>query len=618
MDHSGYLNDEERIMLTTNLCMKLKLPVTVEYIEQSCCEVPKNAKWEIDEYIEWFARTFVPANGDDTEDDVPVKAPPKRSAIARVRQQRQQPEVLPAHREIDVGRSKPPPNSTKQDFPERSGDVNVSMPADTTPLKGSKPKEQEVTPVELFEEPEFVRFRRSVNACKVLQTRPDPSDSWAFFRWRCAVIIESAPAKGAVIFLICTNGILIGIYANGQMTDEIFTDVDLAFTLFFAVEISMKMIGFGLKIFFADAWNVFDFCIVAFSMIEGMIEEFPVDATVARLVRVVRVMRFFRLVSSLRSLNLLVVALWQSFLAVAWVGILAILLLYMFGCVATTVFGNDPTMQDEMPVETQHFFGSVQRSMLTLLQIMTLDSWASEVTRKFLDKFPGVSLLTIPFMALAALGLMNLLAAIYVDKLMQLTSEASAKAAVQAAKEKEAIAAKLKAVFAEFDEDGNGVLTEDELMEGIKALDTDGSGGLDENELSAAFREAGLKAEDAIEVIQFLVDSKESDDDGEAEIDSTTFLENVFALHNTATRKDTLEILSTLKSTQKDLEAGMASIGRRLNSPLTTPQSSPQLVPNLPPGHIENRLSVVEQRLATYCSIVDNKLDLILQKLENL
>ena len=89
------------------------------------------------------------------------------------------------------------------------------------------------------------------------------------------------------------------------------------------------------------------------------------------------------LVSAFDSLNKLVVALWQSVLEVLWVGVLAVLLLYMVGCLATTLIGHvrhqlgnstaltavpqDENLKDQVKVTYDHW-GTVQRSMLTLLQ----------------------------------------------------------------------------------------------------------------------------------------------------------------------------------------------------------------------------------------------------------
>ena len=48
-----------------------------------------------------------------------------------------------------------------------------------------------------------------------------------------------------------------------------------------------------------------------------------------------------------------VVALYESILEVAWVGVLATLILYMVGCILTTALGGDEYLNRVMPNTTQ-------------------------------------------------------------------------------------------------------------------------------------------------------------------------------------------------------------------------------------------------------------------------
>lgn len=311
--------------------------------------------------------------------------------------------------------------------------------------------------------------------------------------------------------------------------------------------------SFGPELFFSDMWNIYDFVIVMLAVLEWMLTllseavEWPVDATVARLVRVLRVFRFFRLVTAFQSLNKLVVALYESVMETLWVGILTVLLLYMVGCLMTTAIGQDPDLQQSLPRESHMYFGTVQRSMLTLLQIMTLDGWSSEVSRSFFqpegNQSPMVAVGIIIFMIFSALILMNLLAAIYVDKLLQLTNEDNNKLLKKRDKERRELMERLKAVFLQFDNDGNGVLTENELKAGLREIDVNGDGQIDESELQMKFREAGLSQRDLHDLMHYLgMLSKDQAryHGGELEIDYESFLNGIFSMNNPSTRKDTV------------------------------------------------------------------------------
>ena len=85
--------------------------------------------------------------------------------------------------------------------------------------------------------------------------------------------------------------------------------------------------------------------------------------------------------------------------------------------------------------------------MLTLLQIMTTDGWCTAVARKFLDASPLTTVIVVLFMVFSALILMNLLAAIYVDKLMQLTGEENARHNEALEKKKRSLMEKLQGIL---------------------------------------------------------------------------------------------------------------------------------------------------------------------------
>jgi len=184
-----------------------------------------------------------------------------------------------------------------------------------------------------------------------------------------------------------------------------------------------------------------------------------------------------------------------------WVGVLMVLLLYMFAVLCTTGIGGDDSVQDIEFTTSQ--FDRVEKSMLTLMQIMTLDAW-TDLVRAYAGRSFFAMFIIIFFMVLSAMILMNLLSAIFVDKLMQLTNDAEKLALEKAEAEKIVLQAKLKKVFAAFDDDGDGTLTVEELNYGLQELDTDNSGSLEPNEIAEAFEQAGLGQEDMDELIQYL------------------------------------------------------------------------------------------------------------------
>ena len=211
------------------------------------------------------------------------------------------------------------------------------------------------------------------------------------------------------------------MYANKSISEDLYYAIDWVFTSVFLTELSLKLLGYY-EYFFLDAWNVYDFIIITIALLESVIVSLELNADVARTLRLLRAFRLFRVVGVFQALNKLVVALVDAIVSVLWVFLLAFMIIYMMGVICTTAMGPGTSIAADFPKETGLYFRNVQGSMLTLLQIMTLDSWA-QIPRKYGEMWPITSCCLIIYMLGSALILMNLLTAIFVDRLVHLTDE---------------------------------------------------------------------------------------------------------------------------------------------------------------------------------------------------
>jgi len=83
--------------------------------------------------------------------------------------------------------------------------------------------------------------------------------------------------------------------------------------------------------------------------------------------------------------------------------ILALLIVvsYISAVIVTHLYGAD----------YPELFGTIGRSMLTLLQLMTLEGWAAEVVRPVMETHPYSVFLFIPYMLMTAFVILNLFTA---------------------------------------------------------------------------------------------------------------------------------------------------------------------------------------------------------------
>jgi voltage-gated sodium channel len=177
-------------------------------------------------------------------------------------------------------------------------------------------------------------------------------------------IVESSLFQHLITLVILLAGVLVGLETSSSAVARwggIFHALDRVILAVFVAEIMIKVVAEGDKPwrYFRDPWNVFDFSIVAVSLL-------PVGGQYVTVLRLARLLRVLRLVHVLPRLQLLVNALLKSIPSMGYVGMLLGLLFYVYGVAAVFLFAqNDPV-----------HFGSLGRAMLSLFTVVTLEGWA--------------------------------------------------------------------------------------------------------------------------------------------------------------------------------------------------------------------------------------------------
>ncbi|MEC2070623.1 ion transporter [Alkalihalophilus marmarensis] len=171
-----------------------------------------------------------------------------------------------------------------------------------------------------------------------------------------------------IITLILINAIIVGLETYPtvyQGYNDWFYAADLALLWIFTIEITLRFIAARpTKSFFKSSWNWFDLLIV----LAGHVFAGAHFVTVLRILRVLRVLRAISVIPSLRRL---VDALLMTIPALGNIMILMGIIFYIFAVIGTMLFAS----------VAPEYFGNLQLSLLTLFQVVTLESWASGVMR---------------------------------------------------------------------------------------------------------------------------------------------------------------------------------------------------------------------------------------------
>ena len=217
-------------------------------------------------------------------------------------------------------------------------------------------------------------------------------------------LVEATWFSRFIIAVIILNAVTLGLetapeFIGGVM--PVLLVLDRVFLGIFTVEIVLKLVAYRHR-FFKSGWNIFDFLIVAVSyapFIEGL--------SVLRALRILRVLRLISVVPAFRRVTQAFFAALSGMAAIATI----ILLFFYIGAVmATKLFG------ESFP----EWFGTIGRSLYSLFQVMTLESWSMGIVRPVMEVYPYAWAFFIPFIFATTFAALNLLIGVIVNSMQTL------------------------------------------------------------------------------------------------------------------------------------------------------------------------------------------------------
>jgi len=212
-------------------------------------------------------------------------------------------------------------------------------------------------------------------------------------------IVESTRFKNFITSVIALNAIILGLETSPTVMNAAGTvlhALDQIAVAIFVIELVMKIAVYRLA-FFKRAWNIFDFTIVAITLL-------PAGQGLSVL-RALRILRAFRLISTVPSMRKVVEALMRAIPGMVSVLTLLSLVFYVSAVMATKLFGEG----------FPDWFGNIGASLYSLFQIMTLESWSMGIVRPVMESYPLAWLFFVPFILVTTFAVLNLFIAIVVD-----------------------------------------------------------------------------------------------------------------------------------------------------------------------------------------------------------
>lgn len=221
-------------------------------------------------------------------------------------------------------------------------------------------------------------------------------------------LVENKYFTNSIIVLIILNGITMGMATSQSIMSSSIGKFIQMFDVFvitiFTIEVTLRIIVYK-KEFFKDSWSLFDFFVVAISLVPS--------SNGLEILRILRVLRLFRLITVVPSMRKIVGALLSVIPGMLSVAALLLLIFYVFAIMGTQLYSQT----------FPQWFGTLGESFYTLFQIMTLESWSMGIVRPIMEVHPYAYLFFVPFIFIATFVVINLIIAIVVDAMTELKNE---------------------------------------------------------------------------------------------------------------------------------------------------------------------------------------------------
>ena len=216
-------------------------------------------------------------------------------------------------------------------------------------------------------------------------------------------IIEHPRFEQFIIVIIVINAITLGLETNSKVMESsgfLLSLIDRVILAIFTIEVVVKMFIYRGQ-FFRDPWRIFDFLIVAISLI-------PTTDNLS-ILRSLRILRVLRLISTIPSLKKVVNGLIAALPGMGSISMLLSIVFYVFSVMATKLFG----------VDFPEWFGSIGASAYSLFQIMTLESWSMGIVRPVMEVFSFAWIFFIAFILCTTFTVLNLFIGIIVSAMQE-------------------------------------------------------------------------------------------------------------------------------------------------------------------------------------------------------
>jgi len=288
--------------------------------------------------------------------------------------------------------------------------------------------------------------------------------------------------SGAVIF---ANAVVIAYATDyaAQHTDDIsvtlpsLTRMEGGFTFFYAVELMLRWITHGRSLLGPKErnWFLFDFCLLLTSLYDQAVilinKDFKSNLVILRTLRVIRffkVLRMVRVFRLFKELRLIVASITGSMKSMFWAVMHIVIITFIVGITflqASTSYlqDNKGNVTEEEIQAIQANWGRLTTAMLALYMASTGgDGWRSMANALIPVGYPFYILFLL-YISFFLFVVMNTLTSLFIENTIQNAEKDKSMVIRDTIQQKKDYMKRAVELFQSLDQDGSGVITEEEF-----------------------------------------------------------------------------------------------------------------------------------------------------------
>jgi len=199
---------------------------------------------------------------------------------------------------------------------------------------------------------------------------------YSLAREHCYALAENDTFGTFITTSIVVNTFFMSLEYHGASDEwnNMLSVANLFFTIEFSVEMVVKFIGYGVRNYFSDRYNAFDFLIVLFSWLEVSILSGGGYSSL-RTFRLLRVLRTLKLAKSWHSLNQLILTVIRSIPGLANFGVILFLFLFIYSLIGMQFYGGKFTEENGFEDVPRANFDSLFIAFVTVFQVTSGENW---------------------------------------------------------------------------------------------------------------------------------------------------------------------------------------------------------------------------------------------------